>query len=258
MGQTEIYIFIFLASFIVGVFIVGIILFIIQYRRRVVEYEQEKQLTEMLHQAEIQQAQLEMQAFTMQDIGRELHDGIGQRITLASIYHRQLCSEFREDALKERHTEVANILKDTLAELRNISKELTSDSMYDIDLQELLQHEIDTISRSGGVHVESQLDNLPALPFRHAKFVVRIFQEFVQNSLKYADCKTIRCRLFKQNETVILELSDDGKGFHIHEARSGIGLNNMQRRAELIGAVIQIQSQPGEGTSLHLELPLNT
>ncbi len=258
MGQTEIYIFIFLASLIVGVFIVGIILFIIQYRRRVVEYEQEKQLTEILHQAEMQKAQLEMQAFTMQDIGRELHDGIGQRITLASIYHRQLCSEIRDDAVKDRHTEVANILKGTLAELRNISKELASDAMYDIELHELLQQEIDTISRSGAVLVETQLDHLPALPFRQAKFVVRIFQEFVQNSLKYADCKTICCRLFKQNETVILELSDDGKGFNIHEARSGIGLNNMQRRAELIGAVIRIQSQPGEGTSLHLELPLNT
>ncbi|MBK8685456.1 MAG: hypothetical protein IPN26_10910 [Bacteroidetes bacterium] len=93
MGQTEIYIFIILSSLIVGTFITGIVLFMLQYRKRVKLYEQEKQLTEALHQSELQHAKIEIQQLTMSDIGRELHDGIGQRMTLASIYLRQINSQ---------------------------------------------------------------------------------------------------------------------------------------------------------------------
>ena len=90
MQQTEIYTALIISTCIVIIFITGIVLFILQYRKRKIQYQSEKKAMELLHLNEMKEATLQMQQLTMQDIGREIHDGVGQRLTLASIYSKQL------------------------------------------------------------------------------------------------------------------------------------------------------------------------
>jgi len=92
-------------------------------------------------------------------------------------------------------------------------------------------------------------------------FILRIIQEFMQNSLKHADCKNI-CLFFNYSDKgLTISASDDGSGFdvnrYIGEDKKGIGLLNMKKRAELIGADFSIRSSKNAGTVLQLFIPLN-
>ena len=257
MGQTEIYIFIILSSLIVGTFITGIVLFMLQYRKRVKLYEQEKQLTEALHQSELQHAKIEIQQLTMSDIGRELHDGIGQRMTLASIYLRQINSQLSPEALNEKSKEVGQILLETLNELRGLSKELTTDQDHLLNLSGLLQTEIERLLALQICEIQYDLQQVSLIQSRKAKFIQRIFQEFVQNSLKYSACQKMDIRLMQQQDTITLQISDDGKGFDLNAEFHGIGIANMKKRAALIGAELDLHTSPGQGSRMQLQIHLN-
>src|SRR5581483_7437859 len=93
MGETEFKIFVFLATLILLVFIGGIIIFIFQYNRKKMRHEKEKEIMNIQHTQDLLHTTLEIQQQTMQDISREIHDNIGQRLTLASIYAIQLSFE---------------------------------------------------------------------------------------------------------------------------------------------------------------------
>ena len=87
-------------------------------------------------------------------------------------------------------------------------------------------------------------------------FVLRILQEFLQNSLKHAACTEIKVSM--QNEETGLTVSsfDNGQGFTMNGKQyAGIGLQNIRKRAEIIGADLRIDSTPGEGTRMRLFIP---
>ena len=88
----------------------------------------------------------------------------------------------------------------------------------------------------------------------------RIFQELINNIISHSGAKTVNVRLFYEAELFNLTVSDDGEGFDdallVNEEKFGLGIRNMQTRAELIGATFQMNSAPGKGTTVSIELPL--
>ena len=83
--------------------------------------------------------------------------------------------------------------------------------------------------------------------------LLRVIQEFIQNSLKHAGCSAINIKADDQPGGLAIILSDNGKGFDVNGPGSGgIGLNNMKRRIQLIGGTFNLQSKAGEGTTLLL------
>jgi signal transduction histidine kinase len=87
-------------------------------------------------------------------------------------------------------------------------------------------------------------------------FLLRIIQEFIQNSLKHSGCEKITVTLNHTESGLMIMVSDDGKGFDLHTIKSeGIGLSNMERRIKIIGGTFDLQSQPGKGTVLNLYIP---
>ncbi len=102
MGKAEITIFIILINAILLIFIIGIIIFIFQYRKRKILHQKEKGIMEEKHRIELLNTQLEIQQQTMQFIGREIHDSVTQKLTLASIYTQHLEFENQYPGLLEK------------------------------------------------------------------------------------------------------------------------------------------------------------
>jgi signal transduction histidine kinase len=88
-----------------------------------------------------------------------------------------------------------------------------------------------------------------------AKFITRILQEFIQNSMKYSKCSEIKIELHKKEDQLSILVQDNGIGFDLTETKDGIGLNNMKKRAEIIGAQYELNSNH-HGTSLLLNLEI--
>jgi signal transduction histidine kinase len=258
MQQAETIVFIIIANVLLLVFIVGIILFILQYKKRKVEHENEKTMIAEHHTEELLSTQLEMQTQTMQHIGREIHDNVGQKLTLASLYTQQLAYENKAPHINDKIENIGSIIDESLAELRQLSKSLTDDRINDNNIIQLLQQECDTVNELKKCDISFTCNqNIIALPYQTKSILVRITQEFLQNSMKHSFCKTIQVTLQKNVTNLVLMLQDDGNGFDKNKINNnGIGLSNMKKRAEIIGGKFNLESKPNKGTNLTIEIPM--
>jgi len=255
-------IFIVLATIILQVFIVGIIIFIIQYRKRKLSHEKEKAIINEQHLEEILNTKLEIQQHTMQDIGREIHDNIGQKLTLASIYANQMTYENKFPELHRQIEEIGSILTESIEELRKLSKNLTNSNAHMGELKLLIENECTRVNNLNICKLTYDFNETDYTISNTIKnFIVRIIQEFLQNSLKHASCKNITLNFEHNEKGLSIAIQDDGIGFNIESNGSkntkGIGLQNMKKRAELIGAEFTLTSAANEGTKLALFIPDN-
>lgn len=247
MGKTEIIISLITSTLVFAILVAGILSFIIQYRKRKLEHTRETALLHKQHTQELLEKQIDTQQQTMQHIGREIHDNVGQKLTLASLYLKQFSASQNEH--HEQANAIGNIIDESLADLRQLSKSLTNPQFAGADILALLREEAKRINASGVCYVRIvAAQNEMQLPPSTKNVLFRLLQEFIQNSLKHAACKTIEIHFAQQNNRLTVSAKDDGKGFDTTVASKGIGLYNMKRRAEELQATFELQSQPGKGT----------
>ena len=243
-------------NFLFILFIVAIISYVLQYKRKKREHVFAIKNQQDLHLKELLAMELEMQQKTMQEIGREIHDNIGQKLTLASLYTQNLLLDTKKANANESIENISTIINDSLADLRQLSKTLTDDAIANKSLVALLQSECLKINqlKKCWFTYDSEIQ-LTEITYHIKNMLLRIAQEFIQNSLKHADCKTIKVHIGQSESLIIMTLSDDGKGFEIEKIKSlGIGLQNMKKRTESIGGQFELQSSQA-GTSLTIKLP---
>ncbi|MDR2237233.1 MAG: histidine kinase [Chryseobacterium sp.] len=257
MGKTELIITIIIFNIFFVLFVAAVMVYIRKYKQRKREYMNEIEVKNEIHKRELLATQLEIQQATMQQIGRELHDNIGQKLTLVSLYTQQLLYENKVPEVSERIDQVSQIINQSLQDLRSLSKTLTDDNINQKEIVTLIQEEVDNTNAFKRCHITfehnfNQLD----LGFVHKNVLLRITQEFIQNSIKHANCQNIFIRLNTSEDNLWeLSLKDDGIGFDSTRTSSnGIGLTNMKNRAAIIGADFRFESKENSGTSLNLIL----
>lgn len=240
-------IFVLIIGLIVFILLfVGILFFVLQFRK-----------TRLMHLEELMKTKLEIQDETLSYIGRELHDNLGQLLTVSKIHTNSLIKQFGED---KKLTALDQVLDKTITELRALSKSLNNSRISDFGLHKELVTEAERIEKMNVMNVKLNIegDHEESISNDKAIILYRIIQEFLSNSLKYSQASELIISLiYKKNELEIL-LSDNGKGFDMNTAALGSGVNNIKNRAQLLNAQrIEFNSMPMKGTQLLLTLPLN-
>lgn len=253
MGQNEIVIFIVLVTVVLLIFVGGIIVFVLAYQKQKLLQHQQNQLLEQKHARELIETSLEAQQQTMRDIGREIHDNVGQKLTLSSLYlHKVIHLQGNNTLGYELLFEAAKILNESLQDLRLLSKSLTNPAVAQFSLTELLIQEAQRIKKLNLCEVDVWVVPLhPEISSQQKNTLYRIIQEFVQNSLKHSHCQRINIEIMQKKNTLHLALTDDGHGYDPGAVSIGLGLSNMKRRAsELNAQEFSILSEIGKGTKL--------
>ncbi len=225
-------------------------------------YEKEKAILNEQHIQDLLYTKLEIQQQTMQDISREIHDNIGQRLTLASIYTNQLDFERQYPMANERINAIGKIINESLSELRRLSKNLQNGNEEIAELEDLIQNECKRVNALNICKVECRFNETNfRISTTIKNFILRIIQEFLQNSLKHANCRNVTLDFDYRDTGLFIHVKDDGVGFDINSYNEtktdGIGLSNMKKRAELIGADFSLKSALHKGTNLNLFIPLS-
>jgi signal transduction histidine kinase len=260
MGKADYIVLMILTTLIIFVFIGGIIIFFFQYHKRKLVHEREKAILNEQHMQDLLYTKQEIQKQTLADIGREIHDNVGQRLTLASIYANHLAFEGQYPQINMQVSAISNILNESLAELRSLSRSLTNASAEFTDLKDLVDNECKRVNAMNVCRVDCTFANANFKISATIKtFILRIIQEFIQNSLKHANCSLVRLDLNYDPTGLHIHAADNGQGFDLNgysdAENKGIGLVNMKKRAELIGADFTIASKPKEGTTLNILIP---
>lgn len=257
MRSNEINTFFLLAYVFIAVLIVAVIVFIFQMRARKIRYEKEKDILQEQHEFEMVMRRLEIQKQTMQDIGREIHDNVGQQLTLAVLYARQMQLIDREKGDAERLSKITGIINNSLSDLRSLSKTLTDNAVQQTLLHELLERECYKVNELGtcAVIFNSNIQ-LMAVGYQAKASILRLVQEFMQNSLRHSSCTHIWIKLHLSDQHLEMTLKDDGTGFDASLLQtSGVGLDSMKQRALVLDAEFTLTSNAQEGTLLKVIIP---
>jgi len=214
---------------------------------------QQQQLMKENYEQEILKTQIEIRDQAMNDVGRELHDHISQVMTLIKLNMSLLTDKGLDAANEKRLSDTRDMMKEAIHDIRMLSKTLNGDLILQVGLVESIKHELDRINRLNTINCQlevngTQYDILPNTAF----IVFRIVQENLHNILKHAHCKNVLTILTYAEDGITLLQRDDGVGFDPADNNTGNGLINMQRRAAMIHAKLDIESQPQKGTTLTL------
>ena len=253
MGKAELLITVILFNLFFVSFTVAIMIYIRKYKSRKKEYLNEIKINNEIHQKELLATQLEIQQATMQQIGRELHDNIGQKLTLVSLYSQQLVYEKKVPQESEKIEQIYQIINSSLQDLRSLSKNLTNDNVSRNEIVTLIQDEVDNLNALQKCDVLFNYNRACfELDFVRKNVLLRVTQEFLQNSLKHANCSKINIDIHSSDDIFLqLKIQDDGLGFDYANIKAdGIGLKNMKKRAEIIGGQFRFESKPNFGTAL--------
>lgn len=190
-------------------------------------------------------------------IASELHDSFGQTMAGLSL-HFNICKA----TIPEADTSaMESLIKQGLKEYREISHNLYPTELNNRSLKEILEESISKINGVNGLKIS--LEYLPkdmTLSDLEKKEIYRIFQESVQNAMKYSNAKKIVVNVSYKEGVMTLSVNDDGVGFNVSQVlgeRSGLGLTNLYNRAALINGKLIINSAPGKGTEVKLSKKLN-
>lgn len=191
-------------------------------------------------------------------IARELHDGIAHEILLAQIELRKLkyLSEEEKDDGIERASEY---LRQIMKHVNIIAVGLRPSQLDELGLGSAIKAYALMLQDSYGVTVTTDIDHQLGLTKDQETTLYRIFQEAATNACKYSRSESIDINLSGKSDGIALTVKDYGVGFNVQHPTingGGLGLVGMQERSELIGATVSITSQVGEGTCVHVVLPL--
>ena len=245
---------IILVAIAIALFFVMII-----YRKRKIEHTKEVMAMKEKYHKEMLETQVEIQKDTMQQIGREIHDNVGQKLTLAVLYAQHLNLKENNAPVSEKISGITGLINESLNDLRDLSQYLTQNAEGGTSLDVLLQKEVTKLNKAEACAVHFETTGKPIeLSLKVNNMALRITQEFLHNSIKHSACKNIYLRILYDSNGVKLNFEDDGKGFAVDEINNhaGIGLNNIKKRAALIGAELSIKSDPLTGTKLDLFIPV--
>ncbi|WP_299522684.1 sensor histidine kinase [uncultured Lutibacter sp.] len=257
MEQKEVQIMVLIATIIVIILAVSLIFFF--------SYFQQKKTTFLLKQREIQQrfdeeitkSKLEIQEQALQNISWEIHDNVGQLLSVAKMQLNILQLNVPENQ-QSKIQETSDIVGKSLQELRGLAKSLNPDTIKNKGLIESIKLEIDRFNRLNFINSSLKISDEPYNLSNEKEIILfRILQEFSNNTLKYSKAENLVIELKYTDNQLEIYAEDDGIGFDINDKSNheGIGLLNMESRAKLIGGTIDLKSSENNGTKLYISCP---
>jgi two-component system, NarL family, sensor kinase len=195
---------------------------------------------------------IKTQEEVQQDIARDIHDGLVQMMGAAKLSLQAIRPGDEVKSLLEKTSRASAIIDDACMEARNISHQLLPYSLmregFSSALRELIESSFATYSFEGQDNLELEQEV--------AVNLYRISQEIINNISKHAEASFVKVTVRTTLESLSLTFEDNGKGFDPMKVRKGAGLVNIMTRAEVIGAVVDISSQPSKGTTTNITVSL--
>lgn len=219
--------------------------------------------------AAIRSAGIEAQEIERHRLAREIHDGPAQALANAII-----ALEFVERAIRaggegsaaraqEEVERIKSTLREGLTEIRRFIFDLRPTMLQDRGLVATVEHYIATYQSLFPMAIEFRAkDSLSRLTADQELTAFRVIQESIQNARKHARAERVVIDVSLDQATLAIKIIDNGRGFSPERVTThmmgGAGLRGMQERTALVGGEIEIQSSPGEGTTIMLSLPLSS
>ncbi len=231
---------------------------------------EQKKLEEALQQSAKKLRALTTQIFAAQETERrrlslELHDELGQSLTVLKLQLRAIANKLRKDQtqLKEECSQMLAYINGVVENVRRLSHDLCPSLLENVGLGAALRHLLENFQQFYQVTENlKELDNFEAILPAAAKIhLYRIFQELFTNIDKHSQASAIRVEVQQVNNRLSITIADNGRGFPTGEGdlklgQTGLGLSAISERILMLGGTLDIQNQEQGGTRIHFTVPL--
>jgi signal transduction histidine kinase len=204
----------------------------------------------------LSQRLLDVQEEERRRLARELHDEVGQSLGALLMDLGQARGALSNNAeVEERLRSAHSLAEGALRAVRNLSLLLRPSMLDDLGLVPALHWQARETSRRTGMDVHvTAVDEELVLPDDHRTTIYRVVQEALQNAGRHSQAREVEIVVQRHGDLLRIIIRDNGVGFDPSITR-GLGLLGMQERISLLGGLLQIESAPGHGTILRMEIP---
>lgn len=257
-GNEEVIVTFIIITIILVVLVAFVISFAAIFERNRQRYRQEKALLKAQYEKEILQSQIEVQNSTLKYIGQELHDNIGQLLSVTKInlgvMEESLAEKNFEEFAMNFH-QANDLVTEVISGVRALSKSLDDNFVQEFGLTESIAHELQRIRKTKKFTTDLTIQGEKyALGYEREIILFRIIQEVLNNTLKHSGAQNIDISIHYATDNFSLTINDNGKGFdyesvmNLEMKQSGAGLRNINRRAALINFDCELLTQKEKGT----------
>ncbi|WP_207491796.1 sensor histidine kinase [Aridibaculum aurantiacum] len=243
--EAKIYLTLLIAAVIVGVIISFFIISLIRHQRRNLQLHKEK------IQAEIITLERERKR-----MASDLHDELGPVLSAVKM---QINSVDVSDEDEELIEKASKHLDNSLQRIREISNNLMPVALVRKGFVTALNEYVDNINRTGKLSIQYNSSTGDLLIDKDKEIhLYRIAQEIIHNAIKHSGGSTMKIQIAKKQDMVILEISDNGKGFDqvsVSKGSVGHGLGNILSRVEILQGDVYVDTAAGKGVKYNIEIP---
>lgn len=193
-------------------------------------------------------------------IGHELHDAVAQKLFSLRLTAQAATALVDRDPsrAKDELHEIARLSAEAADELRAAVVELRPAALDEDGLVATLRTQAQVLDRAHTATVAFECDGVRALPAAQEEALLRVAQEALHNALRHSDCSRVDVTLVRRGTGARLRVADDGHGFDPHAVRREgrhLGLASMRDRACGVGGTLTVESEPGKGAAIEMEVP---
>ena len=213
-----------------------------------VNFENEKNLLSM---------QIEVQEQTFENISREIHDNIGQKLSVAKL-HLSTVGSLPDPKQRDKLLAAIKLISSTIVDLGDISRTMNTDFISHYGLCKVIELEIQQLRKLCRYTINFEVKGEKVFLSPQKELITfRVIQEALNNIIKHAECNIISIQLRYEPDMLVLNIFDNGKGYETVSSgySFGTGIHNMKKRTGIIGADLQIESILNKGTSIIMKIP---
>ena len=239
------------------VFIISFLILFRGYYLRRLKFYKEKQNLEFNFKQQLLQTQLEIQEQTLKTISQEIHDNVGQVLSLVKL-NLSSFTNTESGSNQPKINDTKQLVSKAINDLRDLSRSLYGNKIAELGLTDAIGNELKILQNSGQFKTSLKISGEPFKLSPQKEIVVyRMMQESINNAIKHAKAQNIDVVLKYNAGLFSLTIADDGIGFDttgLQQPEPGMGLKSMKSRAALIGAEFSVESFQQKGTTVSITL----
>lgn len=249
--MTTNYVIIIVATFCLIGFAIFLVSFFVFHNRKMIQNKDEIQRLELEKAKKILVDSIKIQESERARIGSDIHDDLGPTMSAMKLKINSLSNDSVTN--KRDISQLKVMIDETIKSIRSLSHSLYPNTLEKYGLKVAIE-ELSKRVNSNELQIKTNINPvINTLDFYTQINIYRIIQEFCNNSIKYSKCSTIDITIQYQDGKTLIEVFDDGNGFDPSDkSNHGIGLKNMEMRANAINYEFKLYSKLGNGTKITL------
>lgn len=259
-SEIDLYLAIFGGSFVMLFLVGSVVWFIVLYQRRLFRQELNFRQMELKYQQELINSTLEGIESERKRLARDLHDEIGAALSAMRLLVGQMPAGSK--TLTEITTltdKYKTLIDDTIDNVRRISNDLLPSGLEEFGLSYAIEGLCEKSQELTEADINWSVEAIPETSSALNLMIYRLVQELLNNTIKYAEATQIEVSITKEGSLLLLQYFDNGKGFDYSEAyqKKSLGLKNIETRTRMFDGTLEFKTQPNEGISVKVRIPIS-